>query len=172
MIATINLIRSSSAVASDNQAYRLNQPTPPLERHRKMKHLLLTTIAAVLLVGCGESQQSTPSPETQPAERITEVPVQPSSPSPEAEPAELVAEVQPAEPIDKEPISPPSSATEAKPVVPIAEVAQPERPTDKLEAPDISIHEAIKEGDIQAVMQHLAAGADVNYVFGSYWRLQ
>ena len=29
----------------------LNQPTPPLER--KMKHLLLTTIAAVVLVGCG-----------------------------------------------------------------------------------------------------------------------
>ena len=56
MIATINLIRSSSAVASDNQAYRLNQPTPPLERHRKMKHLLLTTIAAVLLVGCAATQ--------------------------------------------------------------------------------------------------------------------
>ena len=45
MIATINLIRSSSAVASDNnakrhganylaQAYRLNQPTPPLEHRR------------------------------------------------------------------------------------------------------------------------------------------
>ena len=29
-----------------------------------MKHLLLTTIAAVVLVGCGESQQSAPSPET------------------------------------------------------------------------------------------------------------
>jgi len=28
-----------------------------------MKHLLLTTIAAVLVVGCGESQQSAPSPE-------------------------------------------------------------------------------------------------------------
>jgi ankyrin repeat protein len=28
-----------------------------------MKHLLLTTIAAVLLVGCGESQQSAPAPE-------------------------------------------------------------------------------------------------------------
>ena len=27
-----------------------------------MKHLLLTTIAAVVLVGCGESQQSAPSP--------------------------------------------------------------------------------------------------------------
>ena len=29
-----------------------------------MKHLLLTTIAAVLLVGCGEAQQTSPQPET------------------------------------------------------------------------------------------------------------
>ena len=29
----------------------------------KMKHLLLSTIAAVVLVGCGESQQSAPAPE-------------------------------------------------------------------------------------------------------------
>ena len=35
-----------------------------------MKHLLLTTIAAVLLVGCGESQQSAPSPETTPVEPV------------------------------------------------------------------------------------------------------
>ncbi len=31
-----------------------------------MKHLLLTTIAAVVLVGCGESQQSAPQAETKP----------------------------------------------------------------------------------------------------------
>ena len=31
-----------------------------------MKHLLLTTIAAVVLVGCGELQQSVPPPETKP----------------------------------------------------------------------------------------------------------
>jgi ankyrin repeat protein len=66
-----------------------------------MKHLLLTTIAAVLLVGCGKSQQSTPSPE-----------------------------------------------------------AKPEPPTSK--APDISIHEAASDGNIEAVKQHLAAGTDVN----------
>ena len=37
-----------------------------------MKHLLLTTIAAVVLVGCGESQQSAPSPETKPVEPVAE----------------------------------------------------------------------------------------------------
>ncbi len=66
-----------------------------------MKHLLLTTIAAVLVVGCGESQQSAPAPE-----------------------------------------------------------AKPKPPTAK--APDISIHFAARKGNIEAVKQHLAAGADVN----------
>ena len=36
----------------------------------------------------------------------------------------------------------------------------PEPPTAK--APDISIHEAAEEGNIEAVKQHLAAGTDVN----------
>ena len=58
-----------------------------------MKHLLLTTFAAVLVVGCGESQS-------------------------------------------------------------------PKPPTAK--APVISIHKAAYGGNIEAVKQHLAAGADVN----------
>ena len=66
-----------------------------------MKYLLPTTVAAVVLVGCGESQQSTPAPE-----------------------------------------------------------AKPEPPTTK--APDISIHKAAERGNIEAVKQHLDAGADVN----------
>jgi len=86
-----------------------------------MKHILITTIAAVFLMGCGKPQQSA---------------------TPEAQPVEPVAEVQLVEPV--------------------AEAAQPEPPLVKLEAPDISIQDAIKEGDIQAVMQHLAAGTDVN----------
>ena len=76
-----------------------------------MKHLLLTTIAAVLVVGCGEPQQSAPVPET-------------------------------------------------KPVKPVAEAAQSEPPTAK--APDISIHQAAIDGDIEAIKQHTAAGTDVN----------
>ena len=51
-----------------------------------MKHLLITTIAAVLLVGCGESQQLSPSPETQTAEPVAKEPAQPSSPPLEAKP--------------------------------------------------------------------------------------
>jgi ankyrin repeat protein len=76
-----------------------------------MKHILITTIAAVLLVGCGESQQSAPTPE-------------------------------------------------ATPVEPVAEAATPEPPTAK--APDISIHDAAKGGNIEVVIQHVAAGVDVN----------
>ena len=75
-----------------------------------MKQLLIT-IAAAVLVGCGDSQQSAPAPETEPTE-------------------------------------------------PLAEVAKPEPPTAK--APDIDIHEAAKKGDIEAIKQHLAAGANVN----------
>ena len=76
-----------------------------------MRHLLITTIETVLLVGCGESQQTTPSPETEPVE-------------------------------------------------PVAEATQPEPPTTK--APDISIHEAARKGNIEAVKQHLDAGGDVD----------
>jgi ankyrin len=70
-----------------------------------MKYLI-TTIAALVLVGCGESQQSTPQAE------------------------------------------------------PVAEASTPEPPTVK--APDISIEDAAREGNIEAVKQHLASGADVN----------
>ncbi|MCH2385742.1 MAG: hypothetical protein MK293_10855 [Pedosphaera sp.] len=66
-----------------------------------MKHLLITTIAAVVLVGCGESLQSAPA---------------------------LEAKTEP---------------TTAK-------------------AQDISIHDAAKSGNLEAVKQHLAAGTDVN----------
>ena len=68
-----------------------------------MKHLLITTIVAVLLVGCGKSQQSTPQAETKSTE-----------------------------------------------------------PVATAKAPGIPLWEAAMNGNIEAVTQHLAAGADVN----------
>ena len=55
-----------------------------------MKHLLLTTIAAVVLLGCGESQQSAPQ-----AEPVAEVPAQPLPPPVEAKPAAEAAKPEP-----------------------------------------------------------------------------
>ena len=46
--------------------------------------LLLTTIAAVLLVGCGESQQSAPAPEAKPVEPVAEA-SQPEPPTTKAQ---------------------------------------------------------------------------------------
>ena len=54
--------------------------------------------------------------------------------------------------------SAPSPKTE--PVEPVVEAAKPEPPTAKV--PEISIHEAARDGNIEAVKQHLADGADVN----------
>ena len=100
-----------------------------------MKHLLLTTIAAVVLGGCGESQQSAPAPETKPVEPVAEVPAQPSSPPVEAKPAEPVAEAA-------KPTTPPKAVSANKGADP-ARGIKPEPPTAK--APEISIHKAAKE---------------------------
>ena len=56
-----------------------------------MKHLLLTTIAALVLVVCGESQQSTSTKEATPVDPVAEVPAKPPFPK-ESQPAEPVAE--------------------------------------------------------------------------------
>ena len=63
-----------------------------------MKQLLLTTIAAAVLVGCGKAQQSTPPAEVKPVEPVAEVPAQPSPPPVEAKPDEPVAEASQPEP--------------------------------------------------------------------------
>jgi hypothetical protein len=97
-----------------------------------MKHILITTIAAVLVVGCGESQQSAPAPEAKPVEPVAEA---------------------------TKPITPPKAVTANKGADP-ARGIKPEPP--KAKAPDISIHDAAGRGNIEAIKQHLAAGADVN----------
>ena len=50
-----------------------------------MKHVLLATIAAVLLMGCGESQQSTSPPEAKPVALVAEAakPEPPTAKAPE-----------------------------------------------------------------------------------------
>ncbi len=117
-----------------------------------MKRLLLTTIAAVVLVGCGESQQSSTQAETKPVEPVAEVPSQLSPPPVEAKPAEPVAEAA-------KPTTPPKAVSANKGADP-ARGINPEPPTAK--EPNISIHEAAGTGNIEAVKQHLAAGTDVN----------
>ena len=122
-----------------------------------MKHLLITTIAVVLFVGCRESQESS-TPEVQLAEPVVELSA-PQPALPEAQPAEAVAEVQP------EQSAPPVEVELAKPV---AEVTKQEPPTVK--APDTSITQAAETGNIEAIRQHLAAGADVNTMAASLHR--
>ena len=47
-----------------------------------MKHLLLTTIAAVLLVGCGKTQKSAPQAEAKPVAEVAQ-PEQPTAKAPD-----------------------------------------------------------------------------------------
>ena len=108
-----------------------------------MKQILITTIPVVLFVGCGEAQQSTPQ-----AEPVAEVPVQ-SSPPAEAKPVAKTTK----------PTTPPKAVTVNKGADP-ARGIKPEPPTAK--APDISIHEAAMQRNLEAVKQHIAAGAGVN----------
>ena len=107
-----------------------------------MKHILITTIATAVLVGCGETQQSSP-PEAQPAEPASEAPVQLSSPPPEAKP------VEPIKPIES--------------IEPVAKAAQPAQDAEaaKQEA-NRALMAAARDGNIEAIKQQLAAGADVN----------
>ena len=115
-----------------------------------MKHIILTTIAAVVLVGCGESQQSVPQ-----AEPVAEVPVQPSPPPAEAKPVAKATK----------PTTPPKAVSANKGADP-ARGIKPEPPTAK--APAISIHSAAFRGNIEAIKQHIAAGTDVEVKGGLF----
>ena len=82
-----------------------------------MKQILLTTIAAVLMVGCAGVSKT-----------------------------ELLKDEE--------------GNLIILPVEPVPEAVTPEPPTAKV--PDISIHIAAMQGNLEAVKQHIAAGADVN----------
>jgi len=131
-----------------------------------MKSQLVAIVAAVVLMGCGESQQLASAPETHPTEPVAEVSVQ-LSPPPKVQLARSVAEAQPKQ------LAPP---VEVEPAEPVAEPAKPEPPTAKApeppstRTPDISITQAAETGNIEAIKQHLAAGADVNTMAASFHR--
>jgi hypothetical protein len=131
-----------------------------------MKSQLVAIVATVLLMGWGESQQPAPAPETHPTEPVAEVSVQLSPPS-KVQLAKPVAEAQPkqlAHPVEVEHAEP--VAEPAKPEPPTAKATEP--PSTK--APDISITQAAETGNIEAIKQHLAAGADVNTMAASFHR--
>ena len=99
-----------------------------------MKHILITTIAAVVLVGCGESKQSAPAPaELKPAEPVTEMQVEVTSPPEEVNPAETLIESK-------------QKAQSLKP----------------LSAADKLLFGAAMAGNINAIKQAMTDGADVN----------
>ena len=106
---------------------------------RTMK-LIITTIAAVLLVGCGESQQQTvPDPtEVKLVEPVAEA-AKPELPVTTATPAEA----QPPQPVAEVPVQ------DAKAANPQANRA---------------LMAAARDGNIEAIKQQLAAGADVNAI--------
>jgi len=80
----------------------------------------------------------------------------------------LQTETPPAEPVAEVPAQPSSPQVEAELTEPVAEAAQPEPTSAK--APDISITQAAETGNIEAIKQHLAAGADVNTMTASLHR--
>ena len=129
-----------------------------------MKHLLLTTIAAVVLVGCGESQQSAPAPEAQPVEPVAEVPAQPSSPQVEAELTEPVAEAaKPEQPTAKAPdISLIDAAWDGNIEAVKQHLAAGTDVNAKNDFARTPLHEAASNGHKEIVELLISNGADVN----------
>ena len=106
-----------------------------------MKYLV-TTIAAVVLVGCGESQQSTPAPKEQAIEPTAEVPAQQLAPAPEA-----------------------------KPVDPAAETIRKNLNTSQKPQINYELLSAVNKLIIEAVKQHISAGSDLNAIEDSMYGL-
>ena len=160
-----------------------------------MKHLLITTIAAVLLVGCGPSVDVWEAARTGNIEAVKQHlaagvdvnakdvdginPLHYATWTDHKETVELLitngADVNAKDAAGNTPLDLSISKLEIADLLrkyggktekelenaePVTEAAKPEPPTVK--APDISIHDAAFEGNIEAVKQHLAAGVDVN----------
>ncbi|MDP7051935.1 MAG: ankyrin repeat domain-containing protein [Verrucomicrobiota bacterium] len=125
-----------------------------------MKPIPFTTIAAVLLAGCGEPQQQT---DSGPAEVTLSQPgAENAKPEPPAIPA-TAAETPPPQPVAKAP-APQPPPEEATPAEPPAKKAEPESLTAKpaKPAPNLTLREATMSGDVEMIKHQLAGGADVS----------
>ena len=120
---------------------------------RPMK-LIITTIVAVLLVGCGESQQKTTLNPTE--VKLVEPVPETAKPEPPVATATPV-EAQPSEPVAEVPAQQPSPAAELKPTVQAAKDIKPANP-----AADRALLDAAMNGNIASIKQHLDAGANVS----------
>jgi cytohesin len=165
-----------------------------------MKHLLITTIAAVVLVGCGESQQSVPQVEAKPEPPDISIHEAAGESNIEAIKQHLAAGTDvnaidgphtvlvPYTPLHEaarkghkevvELLIAKGAEVNAKDVdgdTPLDYAIWRKRPEtadllrkhggktgEELKTEDISIHDAARDGNIEAVKQHLTAGADVN----------
>jgi len=131
-----------------------------------MKSQLIAIVAAVLLVGCGESQQS--APQAEPVEPVAEVPAQPSSPPAEEKPAEPVAKAtQPKPPTAKTPDESLWEAAMFGEIEPAKKaIADGANVNAKKENGQTPLHwavvAALDSGDNKVIELLIANGADVN----------
>ena len=134
-----------------------------------MKSQLIAIVAAVLLVGCGESQQSAPAPESKPVEPVAEA----ATPKPPTAKAPDISIHRAAEFGDIEAVKQHIAAgtdVNAKnddgetplDVAFLYEETETADPLRKHGGKHGTIHGAARGGDIEAVKEFLAAGADVN----------
>jgi ankyrin repeat protein len=124
-----------------------------------MKHLLLTTIAAVLVVGCSDPEAEANKLFTEASQLVREADAITESYSLEAYNKRKAA----VELLERIPVQYPQSSLSVK--ISEGDFKIQSQSTDEIRKkmkPEISIHEATKEGNSEAVKQHLATGTDVN----------
>ena len=132
-----------------------------------MKHLLITTIAAMLLAGCGESQQN-PIHDTD-GVKLVEPAVDDAILEP---PATTVtpAQAQPSPPVAEKPVQQPFPTAEANRSKPVVEPAPPAKIGKEFNPQtDRALRDAIAKGDIESLKRQLASGVDVNLKAARGW---
>ena len=133
-----------------------------------MRPIQLTTIAAVLLAGCGEPQQQTDSGPTEVT--LVQPGTENGKPEPPATPA-TSAETPPPQPVAEAPARQPSPPKEATPAEPPTKKAEPESLTAKpaKPAPNLTLRDATMSGDVEMIKHQLAGGADVSARDVNHW---